>query len=177
MSDLSISSTEHGKLRVFALSDQLSMKIDNAGTLDPLVQVLGSQTLGVQDVQIVPTDAVDDMGLSGLLLDGYEIALSSEEAARLDALEGTVALIRTGAFQTPVTLRRTGEANLIATLTEGKSPAPRFTPLESDAAKGVLEGPAADAKPARSFGARLSLIALAAMVSAFACLYIYYVGF
>ena len=177
MSDLSISATEYGKLRVFALDDQLTIEIENKGTLDPLAQALGSYTLGVQDVQIVQTQSVDVMGLSGLLVDGYDVTLSSTEVALLDALEGTVALIRTSAFQAPVTLRPTGTAKLAATFTEGKAPAPHFTPLESDAVKGVLGGPASDAKPARGFGERLALIAMAAMVSAAAVIYIYYIGF
>lgn len=177
MSDLAISATEHGKLRVFALDDKLAMELDSSGVLDRLEQALGSYALGKQDVQIVQTRAIGDIGLSGLLIDGYDVALSPKDAAQLDAVDGTVALIRSAAFTGAVTLTPNDEVTLVATYTEGKAPAPHFTPLESDAAMGVLEGPTPDVKPKRGFGARLALIAFAAMVAAIACLYFYYTGF
>ena len=177
MSDLSISATEHGKLRVFALSDSLFREIENTGGLDPLAQALGLYTLGVHDVQVVQTDTVDGMGLSGLLANGYDITPPPQDSALLDAIEGTVALIRSTAFTGPVTLTLTGEAKFIATYSEGKAPAPKFTPLESDAAKGVLTGPTPEASPKRGFGARLALIAMAAFFAAFAWVFFYYIGF
>ncbi|EPX81785.1 hypothetical protein [Litoreibacter arenae] len=177
MSDLSISATEHGKLRVFELDDQLVTEIGHSGSLDRLQRALGVDSLNAEDVQIARVETLGDLGLSGLLREGYDVTPTAEEAAKLDALEGSVALIRTAAFQAPVTLRGAGEAKLVATFTEGRAPAPKFTPLESDAAKGVLEGPSASAKPTSSFVNRLLLIVMAAMAVAFLWVFFYYIGF
>lgn len=178
MSELTIDANERGQLRVFALSDPLAAQIGNSGSLDALRLALGVDALAPEDVQIVQIRDLNELGLSGLLKEGYDVALSAEQAARMDALEGTVALIRSPAFgSTSVTLRRTSEAKLVTTLSEGNPPAPHFTPLDSDAAKGVLTGPAPDPAPKRSTALRITLIALAAMVAAFLWVFLYYIGF
>lgn len=176
MSDLSISASEHGQLRVFALSNQLAMEITHTGVLDQLQQALGLDSLGVQDVQIVQISALEDLGLNGLLRDGYAITLNAQEAATIDALTGEVALIRSAAFAAPTSLTLNGEAELIATFTEQSAPAAKFSPLVSDATKGVLGGPEGT-KPRRGFGARLALIAMLALMASLAWVFLFYIGF
>ena len=178
MSDLTLSATEHGMLRVFALSADLSAQLEETGSLDALGRALGVEISAPDDVQILSVDTMGELGLSGLLREGYDVVPNLEDATRLDALGRDVALIRSAAFGgVEATFLQTGKAELIATYREGKAPAPHFTPLESDAAKGVLTGPAAGAKPRHSFGARLALIALAAFIVSFAWVYFYYIGF
>lgn len=178
MSDLTVSATEHGKLRVFALSSDFSARLKETGSLDALGLALGAQIAAPDDVQVVSVEAMGELGLSGLLREGYDVTPSLEDTMRLDSLGRDVALIRSAAFDgIGVNLLQTGEAELIATYSEGKSPAPKFTPLESAATKGVLTGSIPDAKPRRSFGARLAWPALAALIASFAWIYIYYIGF
>ena len=177
MSDLSISATEHGKLRVFSLSPDLSATLDHTGTLDALGVALGVEITSPDDVQIVPANTLGDLGLSGLVREGYDITPSFDDAARLDGLETDVALVRSAAFGGgAVTLTQSAKATLVATFTEGKAPAPQFTPRESDAAQGVLT-PAAPPPTERSLGARLALMAVVAMFIAAAVIYAYYIGF
>lgn len=176
MPDLPISASEHGKLRVFALSDQLAMEIGQSGVLDRLQQALGLYSLHVQDVQLVQIRALEDLGLKGLLSGGYGITLTPQDAATIDALTGDIALIRTAAFTAPTTITLNGEAELIATFSEQSAPAAKFAPLVSDATKGVLGGPEGT-KPHRGFGARLALIAMLALVASVAWVFFYYIGF
>ncbi|SFR37477.1 hypothetical protein [Litoreibacter janthinus] len=178
MPDLTLSATEHGMLRIFALSSELSAQLEADGSLDALGRAVGVEISSADDVQILSVDTLGELGLSGLLREGYDVTPSLEDSLRLDALGRDVALIRSAAFGgVQATFLQTGDAELIATYAEGKAPAPKFTQLESDAAKGVLGGPAAEAPEGRNFAVRLTLIALAAMIAAFFWVFSYYIGF
>ena len=122
MSDpLAVPSGERGVLRLFALDDQLGMDIGHTGAIDRLYRALGVEALNDKDVQIVQLQVIADMGLATFLNDAYGIdpAQIAAHSTALDALDGDIALIRSGAFDGQAArLKSDGEAVLIASFTE-----------------------------------------------------------
>ncbi|MCF6233179.1 MAG: hypothetical protein L3J36_08795 [Rhodobacteraceae bacterium] len=118
---LSVSANERGVLRLFALDDQLCMEIADAGALDHLYLALGTERLHDPDVQIVQLCTIADMGLPAFLQDAYDIdpAELTPLTNTLKALSGTIALLRSGAFNShALHLSPSDHATLIATFTE-----------------------------------------------------------
>jgi len=118
---LSVSANERGVLRLFALDDQLSMEIAHSGVLDHLYLALGTDRLHDPDVQIVQLRTIADMGLPAFLQDAYDIdpADLAPLTNTLNALSGTIALLRSGAFNSrALQLAPSDQAALIATFNE-----------------------------------------------------------
>lgn len=135
-----VRANEHGKLRIFALSDDLAAQIETLGTMDPLFAALGVDRLNAADIQVVPVADLDEIGLTGLLTAGYGIgpAEYADHAEMLNALSGHLALLRSGAFMgQEVRLPADGPARLIACFDEPGAGTPPMTPLRSDSAKGT----------------------------------------
>jgi len=116
-----VTAHERGVLRLFALNDQLGMEIAHSGVLDDLWQALGTPPLHEPEVQIVILRAIADMGLPAFLAQAYDIDGSeiAAHAGTLKAQTGTIALIRSGAFNGQARqLTLSDDARLIATFNE-----------------------------------------------------------
>ncbi len=90
---------EHGAIRLF----QLDMRPEQAAFLkDPkaLAQVLGIDTLDMEQVDIFAVSDLEEIGLAGYLTEGMGVpeAQIAADRARLAALEGHVMVIRSRAF-------------------------------------------------------------------------------
>ena len=121
---IEIPPNERGRLRLFALDDELSMEITHSGVLDHLYLALGTDPLHDLDVQIVQLRSIEDMGLPAFLQDAYDIdpAEIAPFINILNALTGTVTLLRSGAFNGhALQLTPTEQARLIATFNEPQS--------------------------------------------------------
>lgn len=165
---IEIPANERGRLRLFALDAQLGMEIAHSGVLDHLYLALGSDPLHDPDVQIVQLREIDDMGLAAFLQDAYGI--EPDELARhtavLNALNGTVALLRSGAFYgRSLRLIPTNKATLIATFTE---PQPDWSAKPMPTTRPVRRSPRLARTRARQIGftlfaAMMALIVLVAL--------------
>ena len=168
---------ERGRVRVFALDYQLSMEIAHIGTYDRLYRALGVDGLQDEDVQIVDIKALEELGLSGFLTEGYGVSEAevSQIAETLDALQGKVAVIRSGAFQgAEVTLPSASEARLVAILGEPEAELPSPVPLESDSARaGSVDVHETTSRPPKSDARIGGMVATAVLVF----LAIFVVGF
>ncbi|MEL6121970.1 MAG: hypothetical protein AAFR49_20145, partial [Pseudomonadota bacterium] len=118
---LEVTSGKHGVVRVFSLGYRVSMELQHFEAVDKLAQALGVDHLKPEDVQIVDISALADMGLSSFLTEAYGV--TEEEMAplaeSLNALQGHVAVLRSGAFQgAALTLAASDDVRLVATLHE-----------------------------------------------------------
>jgi len=166
--EITIDAGEFAIVRVFQLSDGLARQLADAPGLAPLARALGVETLNPDHVQVTALRTLDDLGLAGLLEQGHGVAPTTlaPDARRLSELTGTVAILRSRAFDGAVTLHPSQECPLIATYAEEGAPPPRMTPLHSTGAAGNLdsapdEGMAPDYRASR----RTLLIALALAVA------------
>jgi hypothetical protein len=88
------------------------------------------------------------------------------DAQRLAALTGTVAILRSRAFDgAALTLTPGAECTLIATYAEDGAPPPRLEPLHSAGAEGVLDGGPAGVEQDHRASRRTLLIGLALAVA------------
>ncbi len=154
---------ERGVIRLFALSDQLAGDIDRSGDLDRLRRALGLEQLRGEDVQLVQTGAIADMGLDAFLREAYDIDPGeiAPQAETLNALEGDVAVLRSGAFAgREVHLKGDAAARLIAVF--GEPPADwSATPLHTPGAHRRLSPRAARGAARRiGFGLFAGMMAL-----------------
>jgi hypothetical protein len=166
-----VTAREHGVLRVFHLSYPLSMEAEHMDTSGGLADALGVPALDARDVQIVTLSEIGDMGLAELIRQGYGV--SDEDLAplraRLDALTGKVAILRSGAFGgQPAHLNTEGGARLVATMHEGAAPPPRITAGSGahESARGTLG--TAGGRRAPSNAAMSGRVAMVALVVLFA---------
>jgi len=93
-----ITAHETGVVRLFALElDQAEAKRFDAAALGA---ALGGADLDDPQVDIIDTDVLDELGLSGYLTDGMGVpeAEIAPLAARIDALDGWVVVVRSAAF-------------------------------------------------------------------------------
>ncbi|WP_108485182.1 hypothetical protein [Oceaniglobus ichthyenteri] len=138
---ITIPANEHGIVRLFALPYKLAMEVNHGETLAPLAKALGVAELDAEHVQIVNPAQLGEMGLTALLGDGHGIAPETlgPERARLNALSGEVAIVRSRAFGGAArTLALKDGCTLIAAFSEQGAPPPHLTPLTSTSAKGTL---------------------------------------
>ncbi len=153
---------EHGIVRVFQMDN-----LDGAErTTSDLQVALGVSELGDKDTQLVDAATRDELDLTQLLEDGYGVdrAELAPSAGVLNALDGTVWLVRTAAFRDrPVTLKTDAEATLIGTFREAEQGV-TFEPLPSDGADGPISSPPPKKKPTdAAMGGRVAMIALIVM--------------
>jgi hypothetical protein len=117
---LRVAEAEHGIVRVFAIDagpeeaprwrvpdaeDATGAEADWA-----LPAALGVGRLEPRDVQVFEARDLGGMGLSDFLAEGYDLGADQLAPARaeLDAADGIVAVIRSGAFDAPATLSPAG---------------------------------------------------------------------
>lgn len=160
---------EFGKVRVFQLAYQLKSEIGEPEDYTRLETAIGVKIVKQEDIQIVSEAALHDLGLAQFLMMGHGIVEDdiAPATAMLNALKGSVAIIRSGAFgPDAVTFPDTGEATWIATFNEqGTAPAP-MTPLTSESAEGTMEAAESPAKKPKSdarVGGMIATVALLLM--------------
>ena len=148
---LSVAATEHGKVRVFRLSEPLFHALDQAADLAPLEKALGVIFAEPADVQMIAAESLKGLGLAPFLAMGYgiESAALATAGGLQDATDENFVVVRSGAFGgAEVKLAETPDATLIATLAEDGPAAPSMTPLQSEAAMGTV--PPQPTKPPKS---------------------------
>ena len=172
---LEVISGEHGVVRVFSLGYRVSMELQHFEAVDKLAQALQVDRLNPEDVQIVDLNAVRDMGLSSFLIEAYGV--TEEEMAplaeSLNALQGHVAVLRSGAFQgAALTLAASDDVRLVATLHEPRMSAPAPMP-DFESARGTSKGPK-ERKPVsdKAMSGRIAMYALLA-VFAFTIMFVW----
>ncbi|MEL7012822.1 MAG: hypothetical protein AAFO72_06035 [Pseudomonadota bacterium] len=172
---LKVTSGEHGVVRVFSLGYRVSMELQHFEAVDKLAQALGIDQLKPEDVQIVDLSAVSDMGLSGFLTEAYGVAEEQMVplAESLNALQGHVAVLRSGAFDgAALTLPVSDDVRLVATLHEPRMSAPAPMP-NFQSARGTANGPK-ERKPLsdKAMSGRIAMYALLA-VFAFTIMFVW----
>jgi hypothetical protein len=165
---------ERGVVRVFALGYRVSMELAHFEAVDRLKEALGLADLNADDVQIVEIKAIAEMGLSGFLVEAYDVAEDEIATHRdnLDALKGHVAVLRSGAFAgAAATLPTTGEARLVAVLHEPRMSAPEPMP-RYDSATGAAGTPQKKPVSDKAMSGRIAMYALL-FVFAFTVLFVW----
>jgi hypothetical protein len=160
---------EYGKVRVFQLGFALETDIGTPTDYARLEQALGAKIVNARDVQIVSEDALHELGLAQFLMMGHGIANDdiAPQSQMLNALSGSFAIIRSGAFGPDgATLQTDGEAKLVATFAEEAAAPPPLTPLASDNTDGAMPPPEPTGKPPKSdarIGGMVATVALLLM--------------
>jgi hypothetical protein len=146
---LTIPPDERGAVRIFAVD--LPPEEARAFAADPTAvpRALGAPDLDPGHIDVFPVSRVAALGLSVFLAEGHGIppeALAGD-AAKLDALDGYVAVVAAGAFGPAArTLTVAPPLRLVGTYRESIPPV-SFSPLPTESATGVLGGPSAKPVP------------------------------
>ena len=150
MSTIEISRTEHGVIRVFAISRPMAemARLITQQTKGKLASAFLGHTVSDRDVELFALSDLAGIGLPAYLSDGYDIdkmAVRSDHA-RLEALDGYVLLLFSSVSNDgDVSVAPTAELTLIGTYAEPKTEH-TTAPIDSDAAKpysGVIDTPQA----------------------------------
>lgn len=161
---LTIPDTDHGKIRVFSVSDPVAGLRDTE--LEALVATFGNAPLNPDFVDVIDVDAMGEMTLLDYLAEGYDIEPDAADVAALSALAGVVVLIMSRAHEgAEITLSLADGVRHVTTLGRGA----RMTVaagLESEAAKGVIEAP--KVKPPKSDARIGGMVATVALLVMFA---------
>jgi len=145
---LEVSASEHKVYRLFAidlakhhLPAFTRPKRGSAGDDDyPLRDALGLSHLDEQHVQILTLADLGDMKLTDYMQDGLAIAGVDLEdhAARLDALEGHLAVIASAAFQGPCVIAPKPPMSLVGAFAEHEAMT-RFVDLSTTSAEKMVD--------------------------------------
>lgn len=173
---LTVSQHEFGTVRVFTTA--LDAEDASNITAQNVHKLLGEVTLKSEKVEVVPTRALEGLGLTGYLREGYGVARKdlAGRAAQLDSVTGLLVMIPASAFG--------GEAQIIdphpsmrflGLFHEDKATPPRPMSVP-EAATGTLESPAkhrvpaAESKRQRSWFIALGSLLIAAALVLFVVL-------
>lgn len=137
---LAVSSQEFGTVRVFALTDDDSMPVPEVRVIG---KMLGDVALVADKVEVVKSRAIEGLGLTGYLREGYGIA--EEELAgrrgQLDTIDGVLVFLPTSAFGgVPQTLSPAPGLRFVGLFHEETATPPRYM-TRPDTAKGTLASP------------------------------------
>lgn len=115
MSDLEVRDGEYGVVRVVALGP-------GPGEPGPedVALALGVDRLDPDQVDIVTPGDLAGVGLAGYLTEGMGVEGAQADAARLDGIEGPVAVVRSAAFDGPQTLALAPGATLVGVYREAQ---------------------------------------------------------
>jgi hypothetical protein len=146
---LTIPPGERGTVRVFAVD--LPPEEAQAFAADPTAvpRALGAPDLDPGDVDVFPVSRIAALGLPAFLAEGHGIPADAlaADAAKLDALDGHIAVVAAGALGSAGrTLTLAPPLRLVGTYRES-IPAVSFNPLPSESATGVLGSPASKPVP------------------------------
>lgn len=162
---LMIPNTDHGKIRVFSVSGADANLFDNK--IEGLVACFGSAPLNPDFVDIIKLDDLGEMSLIDYIDEGYDVELDAADRAALSKTDNLVVLIMSRAHEgAEVELVLGDGVRHLTTLGRGA----RMTvaaSLESDAATGVMSGPAGG-KPPKSDARIGGMVATVALLIMFA---------
>lgn len=135
---LHIPAHEIGVVRIFKidLPDQDARDFGQHEINDRLWEALGTVSLNAAGIEIFPVGDLDDIGLTGYILDGLGVSADQVEPMRgqLEAITGHVLVLLSSAFSgQPSTLTPQVPLRHIATFHEEKPPV-RFEPLPDESA-------------------------------------------
>lgn len=140
---------ESGCVRVFAVDlppDEAPAFAAEPGDVD---RALGTSSLDPDYIDVFPVSRIAALGLSAYLSEGHGIAPSelASDTSRLDALDGHVAVISSGAFGGDGrTLTVAPPLRLVGSYREERQPV-SFGKLPAEGAEGILDGPPAPPPP------------------------------
>jgi hypothetical protein len=143
---LTVAPNERHVVRVFALDisdDEAARLRAGAGRDRAMGALLGVGRLDPGHVEIIDTADLAGVGLAQFLIDGHGAAEApiAADRGKLDALDGPVMVVTSGAFDPAgATLHPTADARLIGTYRE-EVPEVHFEPLPDAGAKGTLTPP------------------------------------
>jgi len=159
---LTIPANDHGKIRVFALLSTPSKEVQE---LDPdaIADLFGYDALNLDYVDVVDIDATEDLGLLGLIEQGYDITPDATDIAALSPLTGWVILIMSRAtLGADATLKLAPTLTHVTTLGD-KATLVTHDTIETSAAKGTLETPTKPAKSDARIGGMVATVVLILM--------------
>ena len=169
-----VAATEFGKVRLF--STELDPEDASNITAKNVQRLLGKNVdLDTSKVEVIPSRAIEAIGLKQYLISGYGIASSDLDgkAAALDALKGLIILIPTSAFKgQEQTLDPNPALRFIGVFNEDAAAAPHSMAPRKGADGDLTPGPS-HARPIPSSG-RSWIGALGALIIA-ATLVLYFV--
>lgn len=153
-----VSDSERGLVRLFAVDlspEQIpgfrDMPEDTEDSADwPVAKALGASTLDPDFVELFDLRDLDDLGLTGYMVEGLGIAAADvkEDAARLSSQKGWMLVVLSSAFEgTAQTLSPRSPLRWIGTYKEETAPV-QFAPLPDKSAKGAPLPPEAAPEPA-----------------------------
>jgi hypothetical protein len=150
---LVVLANERGVIRLFALNmpPEQARFLAEPGAAD---QMLGVANLDPDQIDLIAIDDLEELGLTGYLIDGFAISSDQIYRAKLKAITGYVLLVRSHAFYgQPATLQPAPELTLIATYQE---PSTDWSaePMPTASAKPRIS-PRAGRSEARRIGATL----------------------
>lgn len=160
---LTIPDTDHGKIRVFAVSDPVKGLEERE--IEALVATFGNAPLNPDFVDVIDIEDLGDMDLAEYIATGYGNDLDAADQNAFARLAGVVVLIMSRAHEgVELTLSLADGVQHITTLGQGA----RMTiaaGIETEAAKGVV---AAGGKPKKMSDARVGgMVATAALLFLF----------
>ncbi len=159
---ITIPANDFGKIRVFALTGTPAEPLQNKQP-DVIAKLFGYEGLNLDYVDVVDIAATGEMGLLGLLQQGYGLTPDEADIAALSHLSGWVILVMSRATSgSEATLNPMPVLSHVTTLGEDASLTAHAS-LESEAAKGVLEPPAKPAKSDARIGGMVAMVALIVM--------------
>jgi hypothetical protein len=147
---LNITASEHGVVRLFAidLDAQAAQTFDHAA----LAAALGITAINPKHADIIALEDLDELGIEGYLTLGMGIPADEIQPMRpqLNALKGTVALIRSAAFNgQATTLTPKSPLRWIASF--GETPLDlTATPIHTASAQGYITGKTPPARPSNN---------------------------
>lgn len=167
---LEIRANEQGVTRVFAvnLPEREAAKLSEP---EEMADALGAAEVDPARAELIDTRALDSIGLSAYLTEGMGVPEEEvgPDRARLDALDGSVLILASGAVAGGQRLRPDERLTLVAAYRE-QAARPDLTPLRSASAEGRLGAGGAPTVQSGRHGSRLAfgivllLLVLAAVV-------------
>lgn len=139
---MKITATEHSVVRLFAID--LPAQDAVAFDIDALGAALGGVALDAEQVDLIPIDDLDELGLDGYLIHGIGINKSEVVQLRpqIRALNGYAAVIRSAAFGgMATTLKPQKPIRWVATFGETALDL-TAKPMKSESAKGIISSKA-----------------------------------
>jgi hypothetical protein len=156
---LTIPPGEHGAVRLFAVDLPPEEALAFAADPTAVPRALGAPDLDPGHVDVFPVSRIEALGLAAFLAEGHGIPTEAlaPDVARLDALEGHVAVVSSGAFGPAArTLSVAPPLRLVGQWQEDLAPV-TFGSLPSGGTEGTISGPAAP-PPAPGSGRALQRI-------------------
>ena len=141
-----VSSSERGLVRLFSVAlpaEDIQAFRDPTATTWPLLDALGATALDMDHVELFDVSDLEDLGLSGYMVEGLGIAQRDvdEDAARLTNQTGWVLMVRSAAFEgVAQDLSAKAPLTWIGSYAEEGAPV-RFEALPNRGAKGINPPP------------------------------------